>query len=48
VTTDGAKWRWQPLGGQGHLCVAATTVTGGKTYVFELSADNHVWMRTGA
>jgi hypothetical protein len=57
--TDGALWYrlstrpigatggWASLGGRLTSGVTATTVPGGKTYVFGLGTDNAIWMRMG-
>ncbi len=57
--TDNALWyrlsglpmgpagSWHSLGGKLTSGVTATTVTGGKTYVFVLGTDNQPWMRAG-
>ena len=38
---------WTSLGGRLTSGVTATTVPGGKTYVFVLGTDNNIWMRMG-
>ena len=43
----GPSGPWQSLGGVLTTGVTATTVTGGKTYVFGLGTDNNIWMRAG-
>lgn len=43
----GPSGAWQSLGGVLTTGVTATTVTGGKTYVFGLGTDNNIWMRAG-
>jgi hypothetical protein len=57
--TDNALWyrltglplgpagSWHSLGGKLTSGVSATTVSGGKTYVFALGTDNQAWMRAG-
>jgi len=57
--TDNALWSrpsalpigpsgpWQSLGGVLTTGVTATTVSGGKTYVFGLGTDHNIWMRAG-
>ncbi len=43
----GAISGWASLGGRLTTGVTATTVPGGKTYVFGLGTDNNIWMRMG-
>ncbi len=38
---------WASLGGRLTSGVTATTVPGGKTYVFVLGTDHNIWMRAG-
>ncbi len=44
---SGIAATWHSLGGILTSGVAASTVPGGKTYVFALGTDNQVWMRVG-
>ncbi len=44
---SGIAATWHSLGGILTSGVAASTVPGGKTYVFALGTDNQVWTRVG-
>lgn len=47
MLTIAATGPWASLGGRLTSGMTATTVPGGKTYVFVLGTDNNIWMKMG-